>query len=152
MLCCGGGGLCAGSSLALKSLLPRTLVFGVEPDAIDDTKRSLASGKRENNVRGASSICDALLTQCGELTFSMNKKTLDGVLTVRDDQALWGMQTLFTEYKLVAEPGGAVAVSAVISSYEDTQLDFRGKTIVAIVSGGNVERETFMRALQSEIV
>jgi threonine dehydratase len=144
---CGGGGLCAGSSLALKTLSPSTTIMGVEPEQFDDTRRSLQTGSRQKNNRDASSICDSLLTQCGELTLSMNKTTLDGVLTVSDFQVQAAMQALFIELKLVSEPGGAVAAAAAMFGQASGRLDTSGKTIVAIVSGGNVEKQMFADAL-----
>lgn len=147
LLCCGGGGLCAGTSLATKTLLPKMKVFGVEPTDFDDTRRSLAGTERANNSPDARSICDALLTQCGELTLSMNRRTLDGVRTVSDQQVCQAMATLLTEFKVVAEPGGAVAVAvALVQSHRD-EMSLFGKTVVATVSGGNVERDTYIKAL-----
>jgi threonine dehydratase len=145
---CGGGGLSAGTSLALKTLLPSTTVLGVEPEQFDDTRRSLLTGARQKNSRDASSICDSLLTQCGELTLSMNKTTLDGVLTVSDAQVQAAMQALFIELKLVTEPGGAVAAAAVMFAQAMGLHDLAGKTVVAIVSGGNVEKQVFADALR----
>lgn len=147
LLCCGGGGLCAGASLALKTLMPETRVLGVEPEHFDDTRRSLRSGQREHNPRGATSLCDALLTQCGAMTLEMNRKTLDGVLTVSDQDSLHAMKTLFHTLKIVAEPGGAVAVAAAINAAKGLQADFSGKTVIASVTGGNVESEIFFKAL-----
>ncbi|MES2026646.1 MAG: threonine/serine dehydratase [Pseudomonadota bacterium] len=150
LLCCGGGGLCAGASLAAKELMKTTQVFAVEPEDFDDTKRSLISGKRENNHRGSASICDALLTQCGVMTLEMNRKTLDGVLTVSDHQTMTAMRTLFSAFKIVAEPGGAVAAASAIHFAASGQINLSGKTVVAVVTGGNVEPQRFADALMAK--
>ena len=141
---CGGGGLAAGISTAITALSPRTKVYGVEPEAFDDTARSLAAGERVANDLGAKSVCDALMVPSpGELTFPINKKLLAGVLTVSDDEALTAMAAAFKDIKLVVEPGGAVGLAAILSN----KLDIKGKTVVVVLSGGNVDAEMFSRAL-----
>ncbi len=143
---CGGGGLAAGISTAIAALSPRTKVFGVEPEAFDDTARSIAAGERMANASGAKSICDALQVQTpGELTFPINKKLLAGVLTVSDDQALSAMAVAFKELKLVVEPGGAVGLAALLSK----KIDAKGKAVSIVLSGGNVDADIFSRALST---
>ena len=141
---CSGGGLAAGISTAIAALSPRTKIYGVEPQAFDDTARSIAAGERLENGPGAKSICDALLVQKpGELTFPINRRLLAGVLTVSDDQALSAMAAAFKELKLVVEPGGAVGLAALLSN----RLDVKGKSVAIVLSGGNVDAEMFSRAL-----
>jgi len=124
---------------------PRTKIYGVEPQQFDDTKRSIAAGERVANRPGAKSICDALQVQKpGELTFPINRRLLSDVLTVNDDEALAAMATAFRELKLVVEPGGAVALAAVLSN----KLDVKGKIVAIVLSGGNVDAEMFDRALK----
>jgi threonine dehydratase len=144
LVCCGGGGLVSGTALALSGALPSVPVYAVEPAGFDDTKRSLAAGARQKNDPSARSICDALLAPMpGELTFAVNSKLLKGGLVVTDDDVRRGMAALFEEFKLVAEPGGAVAATAVLAG----KYPIRRKTVVAVVSGGNVDPETFASAL-----
>ena len=141
----GGGGLAAGIATAIAAMSPRTKVYGVEPQQFDDTKRSIAAGERVANKPGAKSICDALQVQKpGELTFPINRRLLSDVLTVNDDEALAAMATAFRELKLVVEPGGAVALAAVLSN----KLDVKGKIVAIVLSGGNVDAEMFDRALK----
>ncbi len=141
---CGGGGLAAGISTAIKTLSPRTKVYGVEPEDFDDTARSIAAGERLANAPGAKSICDALqVDKPGELTFPINKQNLAGILTVSDEEVLVAMATAFRELKLVVEPGGAVALAALLTE----KLDVTGKNVAIVLSGGNVDAETFTRAL-----
>ncbi len=144
VVCCGGGGLVSGTALALSGALPGVPVYAAEPVGFDDTKRSLEAGTRIKNDPDARSICDALLAPTpGEMTFALNSKLLKGGFAVTDDEVKRAMATLFQEFKLVAEPGGAVAATAVLAG----KLPIKGKTIVAVVSGGNVDPATFVDAL-----
>jgi threonine dehydratase len=136
IVCCGGGGLVSGTALALSGALPSVPVYSAEPADFDETKRSLVSGKRESNSPDARSICDALLAPTpGELTFALNRTLLKGGLAVTDDEVRSAMRTVFVEFKLVVEPGGAVAIASVLSG----KLPITGKTIIAVASGGNVD-------------
>ena len=78
----------------------------------------------------------------GELTFPVIQRLVKA-LSVTDDEALSAMAHAFTNLKLVAEPGGAAALAALLSK----KLDARGKTIAIVLSGGNVDAETFQRAI-----
>jgi threonine dehydratase len=136
----GGGGLVAGVSTAIKAKMPQSRVYVAEPKDYDDHARSLASGRRENNASAGASFCDALLSPMpGELTFAINRTTLDGGLTVSDHEVAEAMRTAFARLKVVIEPGGAVALASVLSG----KLDHRGKTIVVVASGGNVDPALF---------
>ncbi len=144
VVCCGGGGLVSGTALALSGALPGVPVYSAEPVGFDDTKRSLEAGTRIKNDPNARSICDALLAPTpGEMTFALNSKLLKGGFAVTDEEVKRAMATLFQEFKLVAEPGGAVAATAVLAG----KLPIKGKTVVAVVSGGNVDPATFVDAL-----
>ncbi|MDW8124205.1 MAG: threonine/serine dehydratase [Geminicoccaceae bacterium] len=141
---CGGGGLVAGCATALKGLLPRVRVFSVEPEGHDDTARSLAAGERLANPPGVRSFCDALLApEPGRLTFAINRRLLAGGLVVSDAEVRRAMRLAFSELKLVLEPGGAVALAAVLSG----RVDCRGRTVAVVLSGGNVDPEPFARLL-----
>ncbi len=144
LICCGGGGLTAGMAMAIKDTRPQTEIYAVEPAGFDDTFRSLIAGTRLSIAPGQRSICDALLGPIpGELTFPINQRLLTGGLTVTDDQVLAAMVYAFTTLKLVVEPGGAVALAAVLNN----RLDCRGKTIAVVLSGGNVEPSLLCAAL-----
>ncbi len=146
LFCCGGGGLTAGSAIAVNAHFPDAALYAVEPEDFDDTARSFASGRRETIREDARSICDALLTQSpGEMTFAIMRERLTGVLTVSDDEALAAMKAAFSDLKLVAEPGGAVALAAVLSG----KIDTKGRTVVAVISGGNVDAATYQRCLSA---
>jgi threonine dehydratase len=135
LVCTGGGGLVAGCALALADVSPRTNVFSVEPEGWDDTARSLRSGQRERNDMAGSPLCDALLTPTpGELTFSINSRLLAGGLVVSDDEVRTAMAFATRHLKLVVEPGGAVALAALLSK----NFVAAGQTVGVVLSGGNV--------------
>ncbi len=140
----GGGGLMAGFSTAMKATFPAVQVMSAEPEGYDDTARSLAAGRRLSNTGTPPSICDAIMTPSpGELTFAGNRKTLSGGVVVSDAEARQAMATAFEELKLVIEPGGAVALAAVLSGH----VDVAGRTVVVVASGGNVDAAVFADAL-----
>jgi threonine dehydratase len=141
---CGGGGLTAGCCIALAAMSPATAVMTVEPEGFDDTRRSLAAGERLANAPEASSFCDALLAPLpGEITFAVNRRHLAGALAVSDRETAAAMAFAFAAFKLVVEPGGAVALAAILAG----KLDIAGRCVAIIASGGNVDQESFGAAL-----
>ena len=138
LVCCGGGGLIAGIATAIKASAPDVNLYAVEPAGFDDTTRSLIAGKREAVGPNATSICDALLTPSpGELTFPINQRLLSGGLVVTDDQVRAAMRFAFAKMKIVIEPGGAVALAALLAGIAPpTGQD--GDTVV-VISGSNVD-------------
>ncbi|PLX37291.1 MAG: pyridoxal-5'-phosphate-dependent protein [Hyphomicrobiales bacterium] len=139
-----GGGLLAGSGLALKAALPDVAIYAVEPAGFDDHRRSLASGAREHNEKLGGSISDALLAAApGENTFAINRDQVAGGLAVSDDDALSAVGVAAEELKVVTEPGGAVGLGALLSG----EAAFAGKTVVVVLSGGNIEPDMLARAI-----
>lgn len=148
LICCGGGGLTAGCVLALHAAFPGCRVFAVEPEAFDDTARSLSSGKRETNRPGAESICDALQTPSpGEITFAINRAHGVSVLLVSDREVRLAMRFALDVFGIVLEPGGAVALAAVLAGKVDT----KDRTTAAILSGGNVDAELFNQLITTSL-
>jgi threonine dehydratase len=140
LICCGGGGLSAGSAIALVAMLPGVSVHSVEPAGFDDTARSLARGERVQVAGDARSICDALQAHTpGEMTFAINRELLGAGLAVSDAEVCEAMRFAFLQLKMVIEPGGAVALAAVLSGKIDTE----GKTTAVVLSGGNVDRQLY---------
>jgi threonine dehydratase len=136
LVCTGGGGLVAGCALALSDVSPATAVYAVEPDGWDDTARSLAAGRRVANDLQGSKLCDALLTATpGALTFSINSRLLKGGLVVNDDEVRAAQAFAARQLKLVVEPGGAVALAALLAG----RIDAADKVVGVVLSGGNVE-------------
>ncbi len=147
---CGGGGLAAGISTAVKALSPATEVFIAEPAGYDDTRRSLAADARlglDPAALGAT-LCDALAAPMpGALTFPINRRNLSGALALDDDAACRGVFAAFSDLKLVLEPSGAIAVAAVVTGALGTLRETAGRTIVAIASGGNVDADVYAATL-----
>ncbi len=141
---CSGGGLATGVALGVKGLSPATTVHAGEPAGFDDLARSLVAGTRQTNEKLSGSICDALLAPTpGEVTFALAQKVLGPGLVVTDDEVLDAMEVAFREFKLVLEPGGAVALAAALTG----RLPVKGRAVAVVCSGGNVDHATFQRAL-----
>ena len=144
LVCTGGGGMVAGCALAVATASPATAVHAVEPEGADDTVRSLAAGTRLPNPPGGSTLCDALLTTVpGEMTFAINQHHLAGGVVVTDAEVLAAMRFAFTHLKLVVEPGGAVALAALLAR----RFDAERRVVGLVLSGGNVDAPLFARAL-----
>jgi threonine dehydratase len=141
---CSGGGLISGAALAIRALSPTTEVLAVEPEGFDDTRRSLEAGHRLANAPGARSICDALMSPSpGLLNFALMRDLLAGGVTVGDTEVMIAMAWGFRHLRIVIEPGGAVALAAVLAGRVPTH----GRTIAIAVTGGNVDTATFVEAL-----
>ncbi len=142
-----GGGLASGVALALTARFPGVRVFAVEPEGHDDVVRSLASGEREVNAPGVRSFCDALLSdRMGVLPFAISRETFAGALAISDAAVADAMRAAFREFKLVLEPGGAIALAAALSG----KVDVKGARIGVIASGGNVDPELFARVIAGQ--
>ncbi len=141
---CSGGGLASGVALAVKAANPSAHIFAVEPAGFDDMARSLASGRHERNAKLSGSICDALLAPSpGVITFELARRLLSGSLVVTDAEVRAAIRFAYHELKLVLEPGGAVALAAVLAG----RIETAGMTVACVLSGGNIDP-----ALFSEIV
>ncbi|GAA2452756.1 pyridoxal-phosphate dependent enzyme [Streptomyces glaucus] len=137
----GGGGLIAGSATAAKGLYPGTRVIGVEPEAGDDTRRSLEAGRRVA-VPVPRTIADGQALHIpGELTFSMNRLLVDGIVLVSDDEIRDAMRFAFERLKTVVEPSGATPLAALLTG----RLGRLPRRVGVIVSGGNVDAGRFAR-------
>ena len=134
-----GGGLIAGCATAATAMVPAIRVIGVEPEAGDDTKRSLEAGGRIA-IPVPRTIADGLqVSTPGELTFEVNRRLLDGIVTVSDEELIHAMAFLFERMKLVVEPSGAAGVAALLAG----KVDASGGRVGVIVSGGNVSAARF---------
>lgn len=139
-----GGGLAAGVALAIKSKVPEAVFYTAEPEGFDDTARSFRSGKRESNTRMSGTICDALMTPTpGELTFPITSKLIGQGVSASDEEVGKAVAFAFHELKLVVEPGGAIGLAALLAG----KLEIKGKVVVAILSGGNIDPDLLCRLI-----
>ena len=147
LCCCGGGGLIAGVSTSIKANYPNAQIYSVEPENFDDTKKSLEADMIIENTMQHLSICDALLAnKPGNITFEINRKNLSGGISVSDTESLIAMKIAYKYFKIVLEPGGAVALAAAISK----KIDIKNKNVLVIASGGNVDSHIFEKCLYAE--
>jgi threonine dehydratase len=115
-----------------------------EPEAFDDHARSLRAGKREPHGAEGRTICDALMAAIpGEITFAINSRLLTQGVTASDAEVGVAVEFAFRELKLVVEPGGAVGLAALLAG----RIDARGKNVVIVLSGGNVDADLFARLI-----
>jgi threonine dehydratase len=143
-----GGGLAAGISLGVKAGAPQARLFTAEPEGFDDTLRSFKSGRREANARLSGTICDALMSATpGELTFPITQTLIGQGTTANDAEVAFAVRYAFEELKLVAEPGGAIGLAALLAGKLDAFCDMRGKVVVGILSGANVDAEVFAKLI-----
>ncbi len=143
---CGGGGLISGVALALAAASPETKVYAVEPAGFDCMGRSLAAGEPIDIPAGAHSICDAILSlHTHRFTFAICEKLLAGGMTADDDAVLGAIKVAFSEFKLVVEPGGSVALAAAL----EQEIPVEGRSVAVVCSGGNVDSSVFASAIDS---
>ncbi len=137
-----GGGLTAGIALAVRSRVPNATLYTAEPQGFDDHARSFRSGQREQNAAVSGTICDALMARMpGKLTFAINRSLVGAGVAASDAEVAAAGALAFSELKLVVEPGGAVALAALMTG----KIDVTGKVAVAVLSGGNIDPELFSR-------
>jgi threonine dehydratase len=142
---CGGGGLLSGVATAIRALRPAARIVGVEPQASDDTARSLRAGERVR-VEVRPTIADGQqLTTPGERTWPVVRALVDDVVTVSDDEILAAMRLLFERVKVVAEPSGASALAALLAG----RVEPRTGTVGVVISGGNVDAARFASLMSS---
>ena len=148
----GGGGLISGISLAINHYFPDCAIHPVEPKNYDDYTRSLVAGERLSIESGDGSViprsvCDSIVTPIpGELSFSLARNLLSYGIVLSDSEALLAVSYAFRELKLVVEPGGAIALAALLSG----ALKVSGKIVVVVLSGGNIGSSMLSRALAME--
>ena len=139
-----GGGLIAGVATAVKSRFPNAEVIVAEPKGYDDHALSLKAGHREPHHAAGRTICDALMAAMpGELTFSINSQLLARGVTASDEEVAAAVAFAYRELKLVVEPGGAVGLAALLNG----RFDAKGKNVVIVLSGGNVDADLFARLI-----
>lgn len=145
LVCVGGGGLISGCAVAAHARSPGVRVWGVEPEAGNDTQQSLARGEIVH-IPTPQTIADGAQTQhSGQLTFPVIQALVAGILTVSDAQLVETMRFFGERMKLVVEPTGCLAAAALLHG----AIDLRGQRVGVILSGGNVDLQTYARLLSS---
>ncbi|MBW7984524.1 threo-3-hydroxy-L-aspartate ammonia-lyase [Enterobacillus tribolii] len=138
-VCTGGGGLLSGCALAAHHMAPDCVVYGVEPEAGNDVQQSLRNGERVS-IPVPATIADGAQTQCvGELTFPIIRNYVKDILTISDQQLCNQMRFFMERMKMVVEPTGCLAASAVMQG----NLPLKGKRVGVIISGGNVDAVSY---------
>jgi threonine dehydratase len=142
----GGGGLIAGCATAAKALRPGIRVIGVEPEAGDDTRRSLEAGERVR-IPVPRTIADGQQADIpGELTFAVNRQVVDTIVTVSDTEIVDAMAFLFDRMKVGTEPSGASAAAALLAGRVPGAA---GARVGIVISGGNVGAARFAELMAS---
>jgi len=148
LVCVGGGGLISGCAVAAKHLLPGIEVWGVEPEAGNDTQRSLAEG-RIVHIDTPKTIADGAQTQhSGELTFPVIQQLVRGIVTASDAQLVEAMRFFAKRMKIVVEPTGCLGAAALMSRVAGLP-DLRGRRVGVILSGGNVDVRRYAELLEA---
>lgn len=142
---CGGGGLLAGIATAVNGLSEQTRIYGVEPQFFDDHFLSRRAGKRIRIQPAQSTLCDALMaTMPGVITWEINSQLVSDFLVVSEDEVAHAVSFAFRYLKLVVEPGGAVALAALLSG----KLPLADKVVGVVLSGGNIDQHTMRACLE----
>lgn len=129
----GGGGLAAGVGTYIKSISPDTKIIGVEPEGAPSMNASLVAGKVTPLEKIDKFVDGAAVKKAGQITFDICKDILDDIILVPEGKVCTTILDLYSENAIVAEPAGALAISA-LDFYKDK---IKGKTVVSILSGGN---------------
>ena len=140
----GGGGLASGIAFAVKQLSPKTKVYGVQAKGAPSMYNSVKSGKRER-LDGVNTIADGIaVKEPGENTFELCSKYIDEIVTVTEGEISSAILALIEQHKMIAEGAGAVAVAAVMFN----KIDVKGKRVVSVVSGGNIDVTILSRVIK----
>jgi threonine dehydratase len=131
----GGGGLLAGTLVAVKGTSPDIRVFAAEPVAADDAARGHATGVLQPQVLPVATIADGLTTAMSAMTFGVMQQYVDDVATASEDAIIEAMRLIWSRMKIIVEPSCAVPLAAILEG----RWDAKGKTVGVILTGGNVD-------------
>ena len=141
----GGGGLLAGTAIAVQGRSSSTRVIGAEPLAADDAKRSLEIGSIQPS-HDPQTMADGLRTSLGEKPFAVISKHVDSIVTAGEPEILDAMRFVWERFKIIIEPSCAVPLAPILSG----SLDVRGLRVGVIITGGNVDLDPFFQALAAK--
>ena len=144
----GGGGLISGVAFAIKSLNPKIKVYGVQAAGAPSMYKSVKDGKIER-LDSVSTIADGIaVKEPGENTFELVSKYVDEIVTVTEDEISGAILSLIEQQKLISEGAGAVSVAAVMFD----KVPVKGKKVVCLVSGGNIDVTNLSRVIRRGLV
>ena len=144
---CGGGGLLSGCAVAASHWAPGCKVIGVEPEAGDDATRSFRS-KTLQTCHNPDTIADGVRTpSLGNITFPLVLRYVHDMLTVSDAELLRSMFWIWERMKIVIEPTGALAATALLEGKLDGRHDYKGRRIGVVISGGNADIKALCRLI-----
>ena len=142
----GGGGFASGVALATKLVSPTVKVIGVEPENAACMKAALDAGQIVT-LNSADTVADGCAVKtAGTLTFAFCQKYLDEIITVNEMEIMSALLSLIEKHKLIAEGAGVLSLAAL------NKLDFKGKKVVAIVSGGNIDISTLSGLIDKALI
>jgi threonine dehydratase len=145
----GGGGLVSGVAAAVKALRPSVRIVGVEAEVLPCFAASLESGAPVT-IEPANTVADGIaVKRPGDLTFEHVKRLVDAIVTVSEEEIASAILYLLEKEKTVAEGAGAVAVAALMQKKE---RGLEGKTVVSVVSGGNIDVNLVARVIERGLV
>ena len=140
----GGGGLISGVAYTIKQINPHVKVYGVQAAGAPSMYKSLKNGQIEE-LPSVSTIADGIaVKKPGDLTYELCSKYVDEVVTVNDDEISAAILTLMEQQKMVTEGAGAIAVAAAMFG----KLDIKGKKVVCVLSGGNIDVTILSRVIK----
>ena len=140
----GGGGLISGVAFAIKSLRPDVKVYGVQAAGAASMFNSVRHGKIET-LKGVSTFADGIAVKSpGENTFHYCSNYVDEIVTVNEDEISTAILTMMEQQKTIAEGAGAVSVAAILAN----KLPIKGKKVVCVVSGGNIDVTILSRVIE----
>ncbi len=144
IICCGGGGLTSGCATILEDVSPQTDVWIAEPEDFDETWASIKTGERQYADIKKRTICDAIANNTpGRLTLPIMQRLVRGGVTITEDEVEHAIVFAYKYLKLIIEPGGAVALAAILSG----KVDGGGKVTAITLSGGNIDPGLFAAIL-----
>ncbi len=144
----GGGGLISGVAFTIKTIKPNVKVYGVQAEGAPSMTRSLGEGRRVR-LDSVSTIADGIaVKEPGVNTYDLCSKYVDEIVTVSDDEVAAAILTLIEQQKLVAEGAGAVSVAAAMFN----KVPIKGKKVVCVVSGGNIDVTSLNRVITRGLV
>jgi threonine dehydratase len=144
-VCLGGGGLLSGSALAAKARSPQCKIYGVEPEAGNDTQQSFRKGERVKIATPITIADGAQTPMVGAITFEIIKALVNDIHTVTDAQLIEAMRFYAERMKMVVEPTGCLSLAAAVQAASS----LKGQRVGVIISGGNVDLARFAQLLAS---